>query len=303
MQASTPITHSAASHGAIRYDESNTPDSPTPHRAGKTSQKAGNRVGAVADNPLHRRLFSLPELRPSAQTLPAVTSAPKKLRVTGDREVDAVLWLREVIGTGDAALIAQAQAAAAKIKTPLKELEERYTEYLRVAHPGNPFATLSSCGFANLNSLATTSIERRARQVEALGRFGSEEAVFADTPAEAFCFAALEELEPQGLLREFDKTEAEARFRRYPAELPHTLGDCLHELAFWDRLASLRYAFNTLGGDSPEEAWARQRFIFGLLAEIPPRDHTEAREVLAYLYASNSLDRSETRAILTNLIG
>lgn len=60
---------------------------------------------------------------------------------------------------GHAALIAQALEAFKKIKTPAKELEDRYCEHLRIASGGNPFAVIfGGMGFAgNLESLASSS--------------------------------------------------------------------------------------------------------------------------------------------------
>lgn len=103
-----------------------------------------SRSGAFRDNVAHRALFSLPPMRHTSQTLPAVPELPPQQRVTGDKEVDAVLWLRQVIGTGQAALIEKAMQGAKKIKTPLDQLEKRYTQILASANPGNPFATLAS---------------------------------------------------------------------------------------------------------------------------------------------------------------
>lgn len=257
----------------------------------------------IVDNQLHRSLFSLPPLCPSEQTLPAVPTLPPKQRVTGDKEVDAVLWLREVIGTGDATLIAQAQEAAKKIRTPLKELEERYTEHLRAANPGNVFAALSSFGFADLHGLAERSIKHRALQVEAQGRFGTEEALFETTQAEAFCVSALDGLQRQGSLKQFDKDEANTGFRWHPAGMPHTLADCLHELTYWDRLSSLRHAVCRDCGEFHEEVYARRDFVRSLLAEIPPRTREEARAVLDYIFEEERDFLTDKKPVFANLIG
>jgi hypothetical protein len=80
--------------------------------------------------------------------------------VTGDQEVDAVLWLRSIINTGQAALIERAMEAAKKIKAPLDVLEMRYRNHLTASNPGNLFAALSSFGFADLESLSVRAIEQ-----------------------------------------------------------------------------------------------------------------------------------------------
>ena len=90
----------------------------------------------LTDNLAHRALFTLPPIRPSAETAPAIQALPEQKVVTGDKEVDAVLWLREVIKTGQAGPIATALDAAAKIKTPLKEIEQRYVDYVKRSSGG-----------------------------------------------------------------------------------------------------------------------------------------------------------------------
>lgn len=248
-------------------------------------------------NELHRQLFALPPLRRATSTGLVTPAMPKKSCVTGDREVDAVLWLREAIATGDAALIAQAREAAKRIKTPLSELEKRYTEHLCMTNPESPFAVLSSFGFADLDSLANRSIKRRNLQVEAQSRFGNR--IFDCLPSEAFCVSALEGI-PQNKFGWFDAPVAAPRFRLHPIEMPASLAECIRELAYWQSLYRLRNAMG--GGDELPEVSARQDFVFGLLAEISPRDRAEARSVLAFIYDNEREGDRAMRAILTNLI-
>lgn len=260
-----------------------------------------NRSGAFRDNDTHRALFSLPPISTSEQTLPAVPELPEQKRVTGDQEIDAVLWLREVIGTGQAALIEKAMKAAKKIKTPLKTLEERYTKHLVSTNPGNLFAALSSFDFANLEGLAETSIQKAARQHEARSRFGDD--LFADTPAELFCITALHDLTPDHMSL-FTDVEADQRFKAHPDLLPNTLADCLHEISYWDDLYSLRHAVDT-HSEGPREAYARRCFAFRMLGRIRPRSKDEAMVVLRWMLddKQGNMDRgTDTDAILLNLI-
>ncbi len=222
--------------------------------------------------------------------------------MTGDKEVDAVLWLRQVIGTGQAALIAKAMEGAKKIKTPLDQLEKRYRDWLTANQPGNLFAALSSFDFANLEGLAKKSIEKAARQNEARSRFGAD--LFSETPAESFCITALHGLEPDGFGL-FSDAEADQRFRAHPELLPNTLADCLHEISYWDELGSLRYSVESYV-DSPPEAYARHCFAFRMLGRIRPRSKDEALSVLRWMLEDkqNNMDRGDnTDAILLNLIG
>ncbi|MCK7578823.1 MAG: hypothetical protein MZV65_25910 [Chromatiales bacterium] len=47
-------------------------------------------------NPEHRRLFAIPQAKPSDSTALVAPTLPEPRTVTGDREVDAMLWLKEV---------------------------------------------------------------------------------------------------------------------------------------------------------------------------------------------------------------
>ena len=261
-----------------------------------------SRSGAFRDNPTHRALFSLPPMRESSQTLPAIPELPAQQRVTGDKEVDAVLWLRQVIGTGQAVLIEKAMQASKKIKTPLKTLEKRYTDWLRKQNPDSPFATFASIGFDDLEGLAKRSIRKATRQHEAHSRFGDD--LFAETPAESFCITALRSLTPDrmGVIAD---VEADQRFKAYPDLLPNTLADCLHEISYWDDLHALRYAVDSFG-EGPPEAYARRCFAYRMLGRIRPRSKEESLIVMRWLLEDkqNNMDRGDnTDAILLNLIG
>lgn len=260
-----------------------------------------SRSGAFRDNEQHRAMFTLPPISASTETLPSVPELPPQEVVTGDKEVDAVLWLRSIISTGQAALIDRAMEGAKKIKTPLDELEKRYRDYLMVTNPGHLFAAMSSFGFADLESLARRSIEQHQLRLEGAARFG--DALLADTEAESFCIDALRGLEATGHLGDFDKGQLAARFNVQPELLPHTLTDCLYELGYWDQLYRLRNAVDRDASDGPAEATARDWFVFGLLAQIRPRDKAEALAVFRYLIASQRDDMAESEAILCNLIG
>ena len=260
-----------------------------------------SRSGVFRDNDQHRVLFTLPPIKVSSETLPSVPELPPQEVVTGDKEVDAVLWLRSIINTGQAALIQRAMEAAKRIKTPLDLLEKRYRDHLTTTSPGNLFAALSSFGFADLESLSVRAIDQHRLRLEGGARLG--DALLADTEAESFCIDALRGLEATGQFGDFDKGQVAARFNAHPDLLPHTLTDCLYELDYWDQLYRLRNAVDRDASDGPVESTARDWFVFGLLAEIRPRDKAEALAVFRYLIASERDDMAEAEAILCNLIG
>lgn len=163
------------------------------------------------------------------------------------------------------------------------------------------FAGLSSIDFADLDRLAKSSVEKLAKQQEARARLGDD--LFADTRAERFCADALDWLD-RGNGWTFDNADVDARFAECADLLPHTLGDCLHELAYWDHLASLRYAVGgTCAGDPSPEASARKDFTFRCLARIRARTKCEAIAVFRCLSDSDMMDSTEANDILLNLIG
>ena len=257
-----------------------------------------SRSGAFRDNLAHRALFSLPPIQASSSTELAVPSLPPQEAITGDQELDAVLWLRAVIQTGQTALIEKAMLAAKCIKTPLPELEKRYMNHLVSKNPGDFRVIFKMMDFADLEGLAKSAVEKLAKQNEATARFG--DALFSNTPAEQFCVEALVGLK-RGRMLEFDKQKVAARFKARPELMPNTLSDCLHELAYWSALYWLR---NSLGeGDNAPEAGARDSLVFSSLARIRSRTREEAVAVFRYLAHNERMDDTETEAILLNLIG
>ena len=256
-----------------------------------------SRSGLFADNPRHRAMFTLPPWQ-IREALPAVPDLPPQQVVTGDKEIDALLWLRQVIETGDPVRIEQAKEAAGRITTPLDELERRYGRWL-VVSAGHVMAGLGSIGFANLDGLAERTIKRRAREGEAIGRFGDQ--LWYDTPAEVFCLEALRTVER--VEWDYPPEQVADRFKAIPELMPHTLSDCLHELAYWNDLHYLRKACDTSSDyEHRMESSARDWFIFGLLAELRPRTREEAKDTLRYLMVSDRQGMPEADRILENLV-
>lgn len=253
-------------------------------------------AAAPRENPAHCALFRLPPTRASAETAIVVPAVPPQEVVTGDLEVDAVLWLRKVISTGNASLIEQAKAAALQIETPLGELEKRYAAYLARANPGHWAA-----GFADLDALAIRAIEQDERRQEARARFG--DTIFEDTPAEQFCEQALAGLESVNQWYELDAEQVDERFDARLEPRPGTLMQCVYELTFWSDLYWLRNAVDRNSGDYSIQVNARQDYVFRMLARIPPRDADEAADVFRYLTSNDGMDRSHSGSIVLNLIG
>lgn len=260
-----------------------------------------HRSGASRDNQALRALFTLPSIQIIDSTALAVPTLPPQEVVTGDNEVDAVLWLRSVIKTGQADLIDKAMEAAKRIKTPLKELQDRYLKHLVSRNPGNWTVAFATFGFDDLEGLAKGSTAKLTRKQEALTRFGSIDSLFKDTPAEQFAIEALAGLKPSKDYGELDDKQVDKRFLAHPDLMPNTLSDCLYELAYWRDIYTLRSACD--GGDPVRAAYARECFAFRSLARIRPKSKPEAVAVFHYIADSERMDDVETESILLNLIG
>ena len=271
-----------------------------------TVKAISSRAGITRDNAKMRAFFRLPEIVASDCTaLQPPVAPPQPVAVTGNKDLDAVLWLRQVVQTGDTALIAKAMQAAERIKTPAQELEKRYGDFLMRESGGNTMrAVFGSIGFADLKGLAERTLDKQARRREAIARYGSMEGVFATLPQEQFCMDALA-LVPTSATSwyAFDQEQVNAAFAQQIDLVPHTLADCLYELDFWDAVYRLRNGWDNAGDDLPEVN-ARRRYIDShCLATIRPKTRDEAKAVLRYMAAHEMFDRNETDAVLENLVG
>lgn len=251
-----------------------------------------------SNNEAFRALFTLPPVKESANSRILVPKIPSHEAITGDQEVDAVLWLQKVVGTGNQLLIDKAMEAAARIKTPMKQLGERYAEHLRAvgAHPLQ--VAFTAIGFGELENQAERAIKTACNRHEALSRFGSIESLCDDTPAEKACRIALRGLKKKNSF--YDDEQARKRFNRYPALMPSTIDDCLYARAFWQKLYWLRDATVELG-DPPPEGSAHDSYCFRMMAHIRPRDLDEAMRALDHRYQDES-DSPGVEQIIRNLV-
>lgn len=255
----------------------------------------------LQDNQQLRALLSLPPIQPSASTALAVPEMPPREVVTGDQEIDAVLWLQKVVATGNRGLIDKALEAAKQIKTPMKDLAKRYTEHVSRASGGHFGAVLATFGFGELEDQAKEAIKRAALYHEAMSRFGTEEALFAELPAERVCRLALKRLKRDDFGM-YDDAHARARFEKRPELVPGTISDCLYAIEFWHHLYSLRNAVDWNLSDLPRGAYAHECYAFFMLADIRPRSREEAIAAFEHVQSSDKGDWAETDSILQNLV-
>lgn len=257
----------------------------------------------MENNEAFRALFTLPPVQTSTSTALTIPETPAPQHVTGDRELDAILWLRDCIKTGHQVLIAPALEAFKRVKTPAKELEDRYCAWLRVSSGNNPFAVIfGGFGFAELEALAKDSIKKKARRDEALARFGTTEELFKLTPAEDLCKKSLRGVKRSKDSREYDFKAAAESFAKHPELVPHTLADCIFQQNYCDSLYWLRNEFDMYSSDSDQGVRTHEEYCFAMLAKIAPHSKEEALQVYQHLEDKDGLDRTETPDILRNLI-
>lgn len=270
-----------------------------------TVKALASRAGVTRNNTQARTFFALPEPvlgAGAAVALPA--PLPEQRSVTGDAELDAVLWLREVVQTGDAELIGKAMQGAERIKTPPQELERRYADHLVRTSGGNAMQGLFAFGIADLQGYAKKVLDRQARRSDALNRFGNEAAVFADTDTERFCIAALASVKARKAWPSYALKAVCIAFDMQADMRPHSLDDCLFELAYWNGLYQLRRAWPDAGDPLPQVS-AREDYLHDCMGHLPPKSKAEAKDVLRYLTGPgrDAVSEEATDRILQNLVG
>ncbi|MFK7160253.1 helix-turn-helix domain-containing protein [Marinospirillum sp. MEB164] len=255
---------------------------------------------AILTNPQHRDFFRLPEpaigSTGGTHELAVVEPPPQRIQ-TGDKEVDAILWLREMIQTGQPALIEHALAMASRLdEETLRAIESRYAAIL-ASQRGALVAAFSSMGFCNLEGLARGTLEKKKEREAAVVIFG--EGDYFTTPQEQFCIDALAGLETDRLGCHAPE-DVESRFIQHKNLLPWTLADCVRELQFWRELDRHKYAL--FGCELDQATYARENFIRLLMTRIRARDKTEVRLVWEYV-VDQDLQADELNPIVENLLG
>lgn len=256
---------------------------------------------SMENNLAFRALFTLPSMAASASTALTVTEAPQPESVTGDQEVDAVLWLQRIVATGDQALIDKAMEAVKRITTPMKTLADRYSAHLIASGHHAMQVAFASIGFGDLEDQAKRSVQKAARRHEALARFGDADTAFAETPAEKACKKALRGLRRDGKFDNYDDAEALDRFNHTPDLAPATIEDCLHARAYWNKLYWLRAAIGDFG-DSRPQGYAHECYCRAMLAHLRPRSAAEAISAFDHLDDDDGTDWERAQPIIRNLI-
>ena len=262
----------------------------------------------VTGNPEHRALFTIPTPVVSDSTALAIARPlPKQERVTGDLEVDAALWLRQICQSAmDMATLDKALEGAKKITTPAKELEDRYAKFMQAqgAHPMQ--AVFGSFDMANIERHVEHARKRIEWNAVAMAVFGTYEAVMAPTPPEQMLQRSTPARLPKADSWQWTPEQMTKVFAR--AVNPSTLSEAVAEIRYWHWLYDVRrHAHQTrypgdYFGDEDFLVQAHGEYAERLLRELPPVDRAEAVAVAAAL-DELGLDQERQIPILMHLVG
>ncbi|CRI63747.1 conserved hypothetical protein [Thiocapsa sp. KS1] len=262
-----------------------------------------------AGNPEHQRLFSIPSPQTSASRELSVASIlPEAEAVTGDRQVDAMLWLARVCKTAtDLATLGKAVEAAKRIKADPEKLRDRYQQWLIKQGAGAFQTVFATMSLGDIDAKAEAARERIATNAEGIAIFGSFETAMEPTEAERMILETAGPM-PPGYGYEWPAEAFAGIFAR--SVNPWTLSDVLAERAYFDWLYKTRKAmFATANpddymGDDDAPIEARRYWMMSLLTTIEPVDDAERTVVAQAAVAKGFSDFSkDTIAVLAHLCG
>nr|WP_237388286.1 helix-turn-helix domain-containing protein [Xenorhabdus sp. Sc-CR9] len=280
----------------------------------------------MTDNTVHKTLFTIPE--PGYSTaIATVKPLPVQRKITGNKQVDAYLWVLEVIKTNEPAHLDAAEVALKKLKITPKAAQQKYADYLMKsgAHAFQvAFGTLSMDNPQGYISRAKEQIKAAAK---VRGIFASYEAALELTaPEKLMLMGELAEIyEPfhywseeehaQGCMygdriNEID-TLRKATAKGFAEQLPepHTLSDVVREFLYWDWLSQMRnVAAKELDpggyGDERYYIYDREEYLEEKLTTIQPISRQEAIDVCKWVLEEERFhDRELTDRIILNLVG
>lgn len=298
------------------------------HSYKQLAELTGRKVGALKamvsrasnsreDNMVARAFFQLPKPTASAGTNVGLPPAmPAQEVVTGDREVDAMLWLNAMVDTEHPPYIEQALHAhdALMAKVDAKDMERRYTQHLVQAGRNEIEIMFSSLGVAGLKNRASSAYASRRIKMEAaeLGFVGEVETV----PGNWAIYALREiQVENQAIWaavqpdkdgtktlagkatfgghtkEEADRLDSIFRSDEHAHLVPSTLSDCLHELCFWNELYTIvsEVERGQYGGELRQEQDWRRSWVESLLPVIKPVSKSEALMVHEWIQDESNI--------------
>uniref|UniRef100_UPI001B3008A7 hypothetical protein n=1 Tax=Vibrio crassostreae TaxID=246167 RepID=UPI001B3008A7 len=233
-----------------------------------------------------------------------ITELPPQQRVTGDKEVDAYLWLRQIVSEVPHPMVFNlAEEAVKKLTRPLKELVDAYSSW--AIQQDGASAIGVAFGTFHMDNFAGT-LEGHRKKLEqfnaAKGHFGTIEAAFELTEPEAI-------LVDRWVLDYGDRQESpllrESEYYHMLDVLPKptSITEVLNELEYWDELYSLRYALEECEQHCLVEI--RIHWLECQLPVMPPASKEEAVRLAEYISTDDRLDLAtlaDTRTLIRNCV-
>ncbi|WP_228859230.1 helix-turn-helix domain-containing protein [Xenorhabdus sp. PB61.4] len=281
----------------------------------------------MTDNLVHKALFTIPEPTYSTE-LATVKPLPVQRKITGNKQVDAYLWVLAVIKTNEPAHFEAAEAALKKLKITPKEAQQKYSDYLMKtgAHPFQ--VAFGSVGMDNPQGYLDRAKAQVEKASQVRGVFATYEAALELTePEKLMLVGELAEIYESGYYwneKELaegcmhgDRIIETEKLRQVTAKgfaeqlpEPHTLSDVVRECLYWSWLYQMRnVADKELYPDGFGDAdryyiYDREEYIEKKLATIQPVSRQEAIEVCKWVLGEERFhDRALTDRVILNLVG
>jgi len=261
-----------------------------------------------SSNPVHQFMFSIPKFSviENPVSLPS-KKIPQKRVITGDQDVDTVLWLSEICSTtNDFADLEKVLEVAKQITTPANELTERYRDFKLKSGAQGITVVLGLFGFGEIDNYVKSARYRINKTSEVMKLFGSCEAAMSPTAPERMLMNTTAATEDELFSVRVDET---ATFFSSSVN-PGTLTEVLNEIRYWLWLKEMRGVMVRVCDYQHNDFYREQlvdlriSFIYRLLEEIDPIDSEEARKVASALKKEKLCDDYDTEIkILYHLFG
>jgi hypothetical protein len=259
-------------------------------------------------NPIHEFLFSIPKPSPSTDPISLPSKPiPQKQQVTGDHELDTVLWLSEVCSTTcDLDVLDKVLEYAQQITTPAEKLAVRYRDY-QLENGVTAFAaSMTTFGFGDIDRVVRSARYRINKTIEGLQLFGSFEGAMAPTAPERMLMDSITLSEDEF----FSLSYEEIPNIFGGSANPGTLSEALQEIRYWEWLDKIRKSmimtFDPNYCDSYRDSLlgGRKTFVFRQLLVLDPVDLEEARKVARAIQPDDlRFDTDFENKILLHLLG
>ena len=259
-------------------------------------------------NPVHYFLYSIPKGFHNVGPISLPTKTlPQWQKVTGDQEIDLILWLNEICQTtNDMEDLDKVLEYSKQITTPAEELAARYKDFKLRNGDSALVAALGTYGFADLNRKVESARYRINKTLEGLKIFGSYKIAMAPSVPEVSMMEKITLSEDEL----FDLSYEDIPTIFVDTVNPGTLSQVLEEIRYWEWLNMIRkplaatFDLKHIGHYRETLLEYRNSYLYRLLYKIDPVDQEEARKVARALLPDDlCLDDGTMNKILLHLLG